>query len=161
MNGVLAGDIRRIAAAAFHGLDGAGVDDLTMPQRNHLTGNLPGEKEQGAKVHLHHGVKVLHRVVLCRGELDDAGVVDQNIHLAEGGERLLCNTLCRVSLRKVRPDFIGAAALGFHQGLGVAHTAQPNAHNVGPSPCQGNGHGLSKPPAYACDQRRFSLQGEE
>jgi hypothetical protein len=90
------------------------------PPATQVLGHGLAEEEHGLQIGVHHRVPVVLGEVDAVGAADDAGVVDQDVDLAERGDGLVDHALDRLDRAEVGLDRQELAAGGLHQGACVS-----------------------------------------
>ncbi len=149
LEGQQAGDVDHLAGHAVH---------RTLLQR--LLGEGLGQEEDDLQVGVHHRVPIGLGELDAVGAADDAGVVDQDVDLAEGGDGLVDHALDRFDRAEVGLDRQELATRGFDQGLGFGRRAAAGGGDVGAGLGQRHGHGLSKTGVGAGDEGDLAFETE-
>src|ERR1035441_5320635 len=112
-HGALGGGINGGAALAHETADRSEVDHVTTPVLAQMRERMFEGEEHGFDVHAYHAVPLFRAVVMEHADVNDAGVVDQDLETAEGGDGLGDRGAYLLFPRDVATDEDRFAALSF------------------------------------------------
>src|ERR1035437_3396954 len=139
----LAGPVIALAGVADQADDRGNVHNAPRALLEQAAGKRLGEQERALEIDVQHGVPVRLAHAHDQTVLGDAGVVDQDVHLAGGGQDLLRNGLYAGGVGDVGREGPGLAPkpLSLLHRLGAELQLQIHAGNVrvGGSEFQGDG----------------------
>ena len=104
------------------------VDDLSRLPLDHAGHDLARQQEGRAQIHRHGGVPVGNLGILQPVDEGNAGVVHQDVDVAEIGQRIMCRLYRTIGARHIGRDRHAAPADCLNSGLHLGQALAVAAH---------------------------------
>ncbi len=157
-----AGGVGGDADASLKAEERGDVDDLAVAARDHVAGCELGELEGTGEVDLEDTVPVFERDLFRSGAVYGAGVVDEDVDAAQGGDDLGEEMFGSVGGGEIGLEGVGCATGGLDGGGGIVGGAAVAVAGYGGSglrECCGNGG--SEAAGSTGDEGDFVVEAEE
>ena len=150
------------ADASLEAEERGDVDDLAVASGDHVAGGQLRELEGAGEVDLEDALPVFESYLFGGGAMDGAGVVDEDVDAAEGGDDLTEEVLGAAGAGEVGLEGLRGAACGFDSVGGVVGGAAIAVAGYGGSGLrEGDGDGGSEAAGGAGDEGYLVVETEE